>query len=91
MMKKEEERKKKEEKDKIKQKQKEERRQQYAKEKQQKELKQKEQAEKAEQNPFSVLRKDNEEVCMEEDSVVFTDCFSSDHLPKGTLPRLPIT
>ena len=54
-------------------------------------MKQKEQAEKAEQNPFFVLRKDNEEVCMEEDSVVFTDSSSSDHLPNGTLPRLPIT
>ena len=57
------------------------------KKKQQKELKEKEQAEKAEQNPFSVLRKDNKEVCMEEDSVVFTDSSSSDHLSKGTLPR----
>ena len=28
---------------------------------------------------------------MEDDSVVFTEPSSSDHLPKGTLSRLPIT
>ena len=54
-------------------------------------MKEKEQAEKAQQNPYSVLHKDDEEVCMEEESVVFTDSSSSDHLPKGTLPRLPVT
>ena len=91
MMKKEEERKKKEEKDRIKQQQKEERRQQYHKDKQEKELKEKEQAVKAQQNPYSVLHKDDEEVCMEEESVVFTDSSSSDHLPKGTLARLLVT
>ena len=91
MMKKGEERKKIEEKDRIKQQQKEERRHQYHKDKQEKELKEKEQAEKAQQNPYSVLHKDDEEVCMEEESVVFTDSSSSDHLPKGTLPRLPVT
>ena len=69
----------------------EERRHQYHKDKQEKELKEKEQAEKAQQNPYSVLHKDDEEVCMEEESVVFTDSSSSDHLPKGTLPRLPVT
>ena len=63
MMKKEEERKKKEEKDRIKQQQKEERRQQYHKDKQEKELKEKEQAGKVQQNPYSVLHKDDEEVC----------------------------
>ena len=89
MMKKEEERKKKEEKDRIKQQQKEERRKQYHKDKQEKELK--EEAEKAQQNPYSVLHKDDTEVCMEEESVVFTESASSDHLPKGTLPRLPVT
>ena len=90
MMKKEEERKKKEEKDRIKQQQKEERRKQYHKDKQEKELKEK--AEKAQQNPYSVLHKDDTEVCMmEEESVVFTESASSDHLPKGTLPRLPVT
>ena len=91
MMKKEEERKKKEEKDRIKQQQKEERRKQYHKDKQEKELKEKEEAEKAQQNPYSVLHKDDTEVCMEEESVVFTESASSDHLPKGTLPRLPVT
>ena len=28
---------------------------------------------------------------MEDDSVVFTEPSTSDHLPKGTLPRLPLT
>ena len=88
---KKEERKKKEEKDRIKQQQKEERRQQYHEDKQERELKEKEQAEKASQNPYSVLHKDDEEVCMEEESAVFTNSSPSDHLPKGTLPRLPIT
>ena len=91
MMKKEEEKKKKEEKDRLKKQQKEERRQQFIKDKQEKELKEKEQAEKSQQNPFSVLHKDDEVVCMEEESVVFTDSSSFDHLPKGTLPRLPVT
>ena len=86
MKKKEEERKKKEE---IQQK--EERRKQHHKDKQEKELKEKEEAEKAQQNPYSVLHKDDTEVCMEEESVVFTESASSDHLPKGTLSRLPVT
>ena len=90
MIKKEEERKKIEEKDRIKQQQKEERRKHFHKDKQEKELKEKE-AEKAQQNPYSVLHKDDTEVCMEEESVVFTESASSDHLPKGTLPRLPVT
>ena len=90
MMKKEE-KKKKEEKDRIKQQQKEERRKQYHKDKQEKELREKEEAEKAQQNPYSVLHKDDTEVYMEEESVVFTESASSDHLPKGTLPRLPVT
>ena len=54
-------------------------------------MKEREQAIKAHQNPNSVLHKDDEEVCMEEESVVFTDSSSSDHLPKGILPRLPVT
>ena len=54
-------------------------------------MKEKEQAEKAQQNPYSVLHKDDEEVCMGEESVVFTDSSSSDYLPKATLPRLPVT
>ena len=81
MMKKEEERKKKEEKDRINQQQKEERRKQYHKDKQENELKEKEEAEKAQQNSYSVLHKDDTEVCMEEESVVFTVSASSDHLP----------
>ena len=59
MMKKEEERKKKEEKDRIKQQQKEERRRQYHKDKREKELKENEQAGRAQQNPYSVLHKDD--------------------------------
>ena len=51
-----------------------------------------EKAKQAENNPYSVFaEKDDEEVCMEEESMVFTDSSSSDHLPKGTLPRLPVT
>ena len=58
----------------------------------QKEKEQTEKAKQAEKNPYSVFaEKDDEEVCMEEESVVFTDSSSSDHLPKGTLPRLPVT
>ena len=92
MMKKEEERKKKEEKDRIKKQQKEERKQQWQKEQAQKEKEQTEKANQAEKNPYSVFaEKDDEVVCMEEESVVFTDSSSSDHLPKGTLPRLPVT
>ena len=54
------------------------------------ERKRTEKAKQAEKNPYSVFtEKDDEEVCMEEESVVFTDSSSSDHLPKGTLPRLP--
>ena len=75
------------EKDRIIQQQKKETRQQYHKDKQERELKEKEQAEKAHENPYSALHKDDE-VCMEEESV---DSSPSDHLPKGTLPRLPIT
>ena len=45
----------------------------------------------AQKNPFSVFKKDDEEDDMEDDSVVFTDSSSSDHLPKGTLSRLPTT
>ena len=91
MIKKDEEKKKKEEKDKLKKQQKEERKQQWQKEQAQKEKKT-EKAKQAEKNPYSVFaEKDDEEVCMEEESVVFTDSFSSDHLPKGTLSRLPVT
>ena len=55
------------------------------------ERKRTEKAKQAEKNPYSAFaEKDDEEVCMEEESVVFTDSSSSDHLPKGTLPRLPV-
>ena len=51
-----------------------------------------EEAKQAKKNPYSVFaEKDDEEVCMEEESVVFTDSSSSDHLPKDTLTRLPVT
>ena len=45
----------------------------------------------AQKNPFSVFKKDDEEDDMENDSVLFTDSSSSDHLPKGTLSRLSIS
>ena len=90
MIRKDEEKKKKEEKDKLKKQQKDERRQQYIKEKAQKE-KEAEKAILAQKNPFSVFKKDDEAEDMEDDSVVFTDSSSSDHLPKGTLSRLPTT
>ena len=86
MIKKDEEKKKKEEKDKLKKQQKEERKQQWQKEQAQKEKEQTEKAKQAEKNPYSVFaEKDEEEVCMEEES------SPSDRLPKGTLPRLPVT
>ena len=45
----------------------------------------------AEKNPYSVFaEKDGEEV-MDDESVVFTEPSSSDHLPKSTLSRLPLT
>ena len=53
--------------------------------------KQKQHKKQAEKNPFSVFaEKDGEEV-MDDDSVVFIEPSSSDHLPKGTLSRLPLT
>ena len=91
MIRKDEEKKKKEEKDKLKKQQKEERRQQYIKEKAQKDKEEAEKAILAQKNPFSVFKKDDEEDDMDDDSVVFTDSSSSDHLPKGTLSRLPTT
>ena len=91
MMKKEEERKKKSEKDKLKKQQKEERKQQWQKEQAQKEKEQMEKAKQAKKNPYSVFaEKDGEEV-MDDESVVFTEPSSMDHLPKGTLSRLPLT
>ena len=91
MIRKDEEKKKKEEKDKLKKQQKDERRQQYIKEKAQKDKEEAEKAILAQKNPFSVFKKDDEEDDMDDDSVVFTDSYSSDHLPKGTLSRLPTT
>ena len=90
MMRKEAE-KKKEGKDKLKKQQKDERQQQYQKEKAQKDKEEAEKAILAQKNPFSVFKKDDEEADMEDDTVVFTDSSSSDHLPKGTLSRLPTT
>ena len=76
----------------LKKQQKEERKQQWQKDQAQKEKEQTEKAKQAEKNPYSMFaEKDDEEVRMEEESVVFADSSSSDHLPKGTLPRLPVT
>ena len=84
-------RRKKEEKDKLKKQQKEERKQQWQKEQAQKEKEKMEKAKQAEKNPYSVFaEKDGEEVCMDDESVVFTEPSSSDHLPKGTLSRLTL-
>ena len=92
IMKKDEDKKKKEEKDKLKkQQQKEERRQQYHKEQAQKEKEAAQKAKQAEKNPFSVIADEDEEEVMDEDSVVFTEPFSTDHLPKGTLSRLSLS
>ena len=92
MIKKDEEKKRKEEKDKLKKKKKkEERKQIFLKEKAQKDKEKAEKAAKSQKNPYSVFSKDDEEDEMEDDSVVFTEPSSSDHLPKGTLSRLPLT
>ena len=93
MIRKDVEKKKKEEKDKLKKKttKKDERRQQYHKEKAKKEKEEAEKAILAQKNPFCVFKKDDEGEDMEDDSVVFTDSSSSDHLPKDTLSRLPTT
>ena len=72
-------------------KKKDERRQIYLKEKAQKDKEEAEKAEKSQKNPYSVFSKNDEEDEMEDDSVVFTESSSSDHLPKGTLSPLPLT
>ena len=77
------EEKRKEEKDKLKQQQKEERRQLYLKQQAQKEKEEAQKAKQAEKNPFSVIAEDKE--VMDDASVVFTELFSRDHLPKGSL------
>ena len=91
MMKKDEEVKKKKERDKLEKKQKEERKEIYLKENAQKDKEEAEKAEKSQKNPYSVFSKNYEEDEMEDDSVVFTEPSSSDHLPKDTLSRLPLT
>ena len=90
MMKKDEEKKRKEEKDKLKQQQKEERRQLYLKQQAQKEKEEAQKAKHAEKNPFSVFAEEDKGV-VDDNSVVFTQQSSSDHLPKGTLSPLPLT
>ena len=91
MMKKDEGNKRKEEKVKLKQQQNEERKQLDLKQQAQKEKEEAQKAKQAENNPFSVFaEKDGEEV-MDDESVVFTESSSSDHLPKGTLSRVPLT
>ena len=91
MTKKDEEKKKKEEKDKLKKLQKEERRQQYLKEQAQKEKEEAQKAKQAEKNPYFVFAEKDEEKVMVDDSVVFTEPYSSNHLPKVTLSRLPLS
>ena len=90
MMKKDEEKKRKGEKDKLKKKKKEERKQIYLKEKAQKDKKEAEKAEKFSKEYIFCVYKNDEEDEMEDDSVVFTEPSSSDHLPKGTPLRLPL-
>ena len=47
-------------------------------------------AKQAEKYTYSVLAEKDEKEVMDDDSVVFTKPYSSDHLPKGTLTRLPL-
>ena len=84
-----EEKKRKEEKGKFKQQQqKEERRQLNQKQQAQKEKEQAQKAKQAEKNPHSVFSEKDEEEVMDDDYVVFTEPYFSDHFPKGTLSRL---
>ena len=53
--------------------------------------KQAQKAKQAEKNPYSLLAEKEEGEVMDDDSVVFTEPPSSNHLPKGTLSRLPLT
>ena len=62
----------------------------YLKEQAQKENEQAQKAKQAEKNPYSVFAEKDEEEVMDADPVIFTAPSSSDHLPKGTLPRLPV-
>ena len=89
MMKKDEEKRRKEEKDKLKKK--EERHCSISKKNSQKDKEQAEKAENLKRMHILCLVKIIEEVYMKDDSVVFTESSTSDHLPKGTLPRLPLT
>ena len=91
MIEKDKEKKKKEEKDKLKNQQKEERKQQWQKEQAQKEKEQIEKAKQAEKNPYSVFAEKYGEEVIDDESVVFAEPSSSDHLPKGTLSRFPLT
>ena len=52
------------------------------------EKKEAQKAKQAEKNTFSVFAEKGEEKVMDDDSVIFTEPTSSDHLPKGTLSRL---
>ena len=74
----------------VKQQQKEERKQLYLKQQAQKEEDETQKAKQAEKNPFSVFAEKNGEEVMDNNSVVFTEPSSSDHLPKGILSRLPL-
>ena len=75
----------------LKQQQKEEWKQLYLKQQAQKEMEEAQKTKRAEKNPFSVFAEKNGEEVMDDESVVFTEPSSSDHLPKGTLSRLPLT
>ena len=90
MMKKDEEKKRKEEKDKLKNNKKKKENSNGKKNKHRKKKEQTEKAKQAEKNPYSVFSEKEEEEVMDDDSVVFTEPSSSDHLPKGTLSRLPL-
>ena len=74
---------KKKEKNKLEKQQKEERRQQYLKEKAQIEKEHAQKTKQAEENPYSVFDETYEEEVMDDDSVVFTEQSSSDHLRKA--------
>ena len=56
----------------------------------QKEKEEAQKVNKLKKNPYSVFAEKDEKEVMDDDSVVFTEPSSSDHLPKGTLLRLPL-
>ena len=92
MIEKDKEKKKNEEKDKLKKNNKKKKENSNGKKNKHRKKKNKQKkAKQAEKNPYSVFaEKDGEEV-MDDESVVFTEPSSSDHLPKDTLSRLPLT